>query len=145
MSFERANRRAALISLLEGLSFTGTGLIGAPISLSGLVKSGPLPTERPRGKNGAVVQPLTAPTTIDGLWYRSRETWHVRVWLGIERDALGDAADAPIETLRSALTGTTLGGYAHSVRDVNPTHLIEPGRLSIDVILSVEFLRPAGG
>jgi len=145
VSFERANRRAALISLLEGLSFTGTGLIGAPVSLSGLVESGPLPVERPKGKVGAIVQPLTAPTTPDGLWYRSRETWHVRVWLGIEKTARGDSSDAPIETLRSALTGTTLGGYAHAIRDVNPTHLIEIGRLSIDVIMSVEFMRPAGG
>lgn len=146
MSLERANRRAAFIALLEGLTLTEATLVGSPLSLSGKVFSGPVRNSVPYGETDVRVTILSGNTGAQGLWYTARETVHVRLLLPVTDDADDGAADAIIDQLRQAITGSTFSGYVHHVsRVADSHHLSSDGQLGIDLMVSTEFMRPPGG
>lgn len=146
MSLERANRRAAFISLLDGLTLTESTLVGSPLALTGKVASGPVRNSVPSGETDVRVTILSGNTGAQDLWYQARETVHIRLMLPVTDAADDGAADAIIDQLRQAITGSTFDGYVHLIsRVADSHHLSNDGQLGIDLMVTAEFMRPPGG
>ena len=99
--FETPARRSALVSLVAGLTLTDSGIIGSPLSLSGLVEAKDLDEQPPRGRAMVYLAPVVSNTRPRGLWMGLSQTWRLLLYVPVTMAATSAVLDEVQEELMS--------------------------------------------
>lgn len=141
--FETPARRSALVSLVAGLTLTDSGIIGSPLSLSGLVEAKDLDEQPPRGRAMVYLAPVVSNTRPRGLWMGLSQTWRLLLYVPVTMAATSAVLDEVQEELMVALRDSTLGGAVWE-GSLSLSTQMDDAHALCEAVFSVSYATPVG-